>query len=81
MFLYVKSWEECHEVLCEIVGAKAGTKAFTASRAGGTKTSKRQQQDTYDQPTGGAKGKGKAKSKNREKNESNPNRTPQAEKH
>ena len=27
------TWEECHEVLCEIEGVKAGSKAFANSRA------------------------------------------------
>ena len=30
-----ETWEECHEVLCEIEGVKAGSKAFTAARAAG----------------------------------------------
>ena len=30
-----ETWEECHEVLCEIEGVKAGSKAFQAARAAG----------------------------------------------
>ena len=30
-----ETWEECHEVLCELEGARAGTKALAAARAGG----------------------------------------------
>ena len=30
-----EAWEECHEVLTEFEGAKAGSKAFNAARAAG----------------------------------------------
>ena len=32
-----QTWEECHEVLCELEGVKAGSRAFTAARAAGLK--------------------------------------------
>ena len=28
-----ETWEECHQVLCEIEGVRAGSRAFTAARA------------------------------------------------
>ena len=69
-----ETWEECHEVLCELEGARAGTKAFTAARAGGVrqKPPKVKPQD-WEVPTGGAKGKGKNKGKNKTSSPSNPN--------
>ena len=47
-----ETWEECHEVLCEIEGVKAGSKAFTAARAAGL-------QPDYDPGTGSKLTRGK----------------------
>ena len=47
-----ETWEERHEVLCELEGVKAGTKAFTAAMAAGQHTEHT-----------GAFGKGKRKRK------------------
>merc|ERR1712051_834375 len=60
-----ETWEECHEVLCELEGARAGTKVFTAARAGGVrqKPPKTKPID-WEVPAGGSKGKGKSKGKN-----------------
>ena len=44
-----ETWEECHEVLCELEGVKAGTKAFTAARAAGQHT---EQTGTFGKGTG-----------------------------
>ena len=65
-----QTWEECHEVLCEIEGVKAGSKAFTAARAAGQrrepdpgadKTWSGAGQDGGKRGKGGGKGKEKGK--------------------
>ena len=70
-----ESWEECHEVLREIEGVKAGSKAFMAARAagqglvaGGQGNYDRQGAFGYDQP----KGKGKSKSKGKDSGKGKP---------
>ena len=54
-----ETWEECHEVLCELEGVKAGSKAFTAARAAG-----QYQEDATG--TFGKKGKDKGTGKGKE---------------
>ena len=51
-------------MLCELEGARAGTKAFTAARAGGIRQKQpKNSPNQFDTPAGGVKGKGKAKGK------------------
>jgi len=50
-----ETWEECHEVLCEIEGVKAGSRAFSAARAAGL----RQHQPETSAAGDGSKGGGK----------------------
>ena len=63
------TWEECHEVLCEIEGVKAGSKAFLAARAAGQTSAVQGAQvgheDQYHQQGafGDGKGRGKGKGK------------------
>jgi hypothetical protein len=65
------SWEECHEVLCEIEGVKAGSKAFLAARSAGQTGGFLGAQGGHDSQTyqqggfgdGNGKGKGKGKGK------------------
>ena len=63
-----ETWEECHQVLCEIEGVRAGSRAFTAARAAAQTAEV--QNDAYagfQGPSGkgnkGDKGKGKGKGK------------------
>jgi len=63
-----ETWEECHEVLCEIEGVKAGSKAFLAARAAGQSSVANDgpgpgrhdaQGGQWPDPKGKGKGKGK----------------------
>ena len=54
-----ETWEEAHEVLCELEGVKAGSRAFTAARSAGQHIVQGGGQD----PKGKGKGKGKDKGK------------------
>ena len=65
-----ETWEECHEVLCEVEGAKADTRAFNAARAGRARRAKRERgtnnpQNQIEHPTGSTTRKTK---KNKVKN-------------
>ena len=67
-----ETWEGCHEVLCEIEGVKAGSRAFTAARAAGQAPASDPKTTQHDQgwqagkggpklKKGAEKGKGKGK--------------------
>ena len=60
-----ETWEACHEVLCELEGARAGTKAFTAARAGGIRQKQPESNspNQFETPAGGVKGKRRGKGK------------------
>ena len=64
-----ETWEECHEVLCEIEGVKAGTKAFSAARSAGQAVF--QGQGSANQ-SGGQFGGGKARGKDKGKDKGKP---------
>ena len=58
-----ETWEECHEVLCELESMKAGTKAFHSARAAPQQPSNggHGQSNSQGGQDGGKKGGGKGK--------------------